>query len=434
MGIILSILILISLYFLKIKKFSFGNRVLVGLIAGLIIGSFFKGEVKYIEPIGGIYVNLIKALVIPLVVSVIITSITALKDPKKLKKIGGKTIAWFFFTTAIAATIGTVIAVLLKLGTGIQYTQSADFTAREIPTFSKIISDLTPTNIIDQAAKGQVIPVMIFAVMLAIAITILGHEKPEVVKPVKDFFKSFSEIMFVVTRFILQLTPYGVFALMAQVAAKYGISSLLPLIKVIGAVYLASIIQILIVHAGLITFVAKLNPFKFFKKIYPAQLVAFTTRSSYGTLPVTIESLIDRVKVSEELATFIAPLGANIGMNGCAGLYPAIVSVFVANVFNVPMDIPKYLLLILVTTASSIGTAGVPGTASIMSTVVLSAMGLPVEGLAMVLGVDTIIDMARTATNVTGASVVATLVAASEKELDRDAFELNESLDNQLSL
>jgi len=423
MGIVLSVLILALIYFLKTKKVSFGNRVLLALVLGVVIGSFFQNDVQYIQPIGGAYVNLIKALVVPLVVSVIITSITALEDPARLKKIGLKTLGWFFLTTAIAAVIGTVIALAFNLGDGVQFVASEEFKAREIPTFSQIILDLIPSNPVSEAASGKIIPVMVFSIIVAVAIIVEGHNKPELVKPVKDFFKSFSQIMFRVTRFVMQLTPYAVFALMAQVSAKYGISSLLPLIKVIGAVYLASIIQIVVVQGGLIAFVAKLNPVKFFKKIFPAQLVAFTTRSSYGTLPVTIKTLTERVKVSEELATFIAPLGANMGMNGCAGLYPAIVAVFVAKVFNIPMDFSSYLLLIGLTTVASIGTAGVPGTASIMATVVLSGMGLPIEGLALVLGVDTVIDMARTATNVTGAAVVSTLVAASENELDRAAFE-----------
>lgn len=423
MGIFLSIVILILLYFLKTKNVSFSNRVFVGLVLGVLVGSFFKNDVQYIQPIGTGYVNLIKALVVPLVVSVIITSITALEDPAKLKKIGLKTLGWFFLTTAIAAAIGTAIAVAFNLGDGVQYVASSDFKAREIPTYSQIILDLIPSNPVLEASQGKIIPVMLFSILVAVAIIVEGHKKPEAVKPVKDFFKSASEVMFRVTRFILQLTPYGVFALMAQVASKYGVSSLLPLIKVIGAVYLASIIQVIVVHGGLIAFVAKLNPVKFFKKILPAQVVAFTTRSSYGTLPATIESLTERVKVSEELATFIAPLGANMGMNGCAGLYPAIVAVFVAKVFHIPMDFSQYLLLIGLTTLSSIGTAGVPGTASIMATVVLAGMGLPIEGLALVLGVDTIIDMARTATNVTGAAVVTTLVAASENELDRAGFD-----------
>lgn len=423
MGIVLSVLILALIYFLKTKKVSFGNRVLLALVLGVVIGSFFQNDVQYIQPIGGAYVNLIKALVVPLVVSVIITSITALEDPARLKKIGLKTLGWFFLTTAIAAVIGTVIALAFNLGDGVQFVASEEFKAREIPTFSQIILDLIPANPVSEAASGKIIPVMVFSIIVAVAIIVEGHNKPELVKPVKDFFKSFSQIMFRVTRFVMQLTPYAIFALMAQVSAKYGISSLLPLIKVIGAVYLASIIQIVVVQGGLIAFVAKLNPVKFFKKIFPAQLVAFTTRSSYGTLPVTIKTLTERVKVSEELATFIAPLGANMGMNGCAGLYPAIVAVFVAKVFNIPMDFSSYLLLIGLTTVASIGTAGVPGTASIMATVVLSGMGLPIEGLALVLGVDTVIDMARTATNVTGAAVVSTLVAASENELDRAAFE-----------
>jgi Na+/H+-dicarboxylate symporter len=162
------------------------------------------------------------------------------------------------------------------------------------------------------------------------------------------------------------------------------------------------------------------------KKIYPAQVVAFTTRSSYGTLPVTIKSLTDRVKISDKVASFVAPMGATMGMNACGGLYPVMAAVFVANVFGYNLTFANYLVLILLTTVASIGTAGVPGTASIMTTVVLAGMGLPIEGIAMLLGIDTIVDMARTATNVTGASVTALLVANSEGEFDRKGFNSNE--------
>lgn len=433
MGIFSSILALALIYFLKTKKVSFGNRVLLAMVMGVLLGVYFKADVVYVEPLGQIYVNLIKMLVIPLVTTVIISSITSLEDPSKLKRVGVKTIAWLLFTTAIAALLGVVVSLGLNLGSGVQFVKDASFKAREIPTFAKVLVDMVPSNPVSDMANAKIIPVIIFSVLIAVAITIEGSKKPESVKPVKDFFNSFAQIMFRITKMVLKVTPYGVFGLMASVSAKYGFAALLPLGKVILAVYIACILQVALVHGSLLAFVVKVNPLKFFKKIYPAQVVAFTTRSSYGTLPVTLKSLTNEVKVSERIASFVAPMGATMGMNGCAGLYPTIVSIFVANVFGIPMDFSKYLLLILVTTLASIGTAGVPGTASIMATVVLSSLGLPIEGIAMVLGIDTILDMARTATNVTGASVVTLLVANSEGEFDREAFNAS-SLEEELEV
>ncbi|WP_051542050.1 dicarboxylate/amino acid:cation symporter [Clostridium lundense] len=433
MVLLVSLGLLLFLYLLKIKKVSFGNRVLIAMVLGTVMGVIFKSDAKIIEPIGKVYVSLIKMLVVPLVISTIISSITSLENPSKLKKVGVKTVGWLMFTTAMACVIGIIVSTIIQPGVGIQFTKDANFKAREIPTITSVILDMIPSNPVSEMANGKIIPVIIFALLVGIAITIEGAKNVATVKPVKDFFKSFSQIMFRITKMVLKITPYGVLGLMASVASNYGLNTLLSLGKVILAVYIACALQILLVHGSLLAFIVKINPFKFFKKIYPAQAVAFTTRSSYGTLPVTLKSLTNRVKISENIASFVAPMGATMGMNACGGIYPVIVSIFVANIFNIPMTIYSYVLLVIITTMASIGTAGVPGTASIMATVVLSSMGLPVEGIAMVLGIDTILDMARTATNVTGASVVALLVANSENEFNRKGFELENTDELELS-
>jgi uncharacterized protein len=424
---LVSALLLGFLYFLKTKKVSFGNRVLLSMLLGVAVGAIFTKTTLVIEPLGQIYVNLIKMLVIPLVTTAIISSITNLDDPAKLKSIGFKTIAWLIATTAIACTIGLLVSLVMDPGAGIQLTKDAAFKAKEIPTFGKVLVDLSPSNPVADAANAKIIPVIIFAMFVGVAITIENAKKPELIKPVITIINGFAQVMFRITKMVLKITPYGVFGLMATVSAKYGLSTLLPLGKFVIAVYIACIIQVAVVHTGLLAFVAKINPLKFFKAIYPAQAVAFTTRSSYGTLPATIKSLTSRVKISERIANFVAPMGASMGMNACGGLYPVMAAMFIARVYNIPLTADKYIILILVTTIASFGTAGVPGTASIMTTVVLASMGLPVEGIAMLLGVDTVIDMARTATNVTGASVTALLVADSEGEFDRHAFNADES-------
>jgi uncharacterized protein len=423
---LVSALLIGFLYFLGKKKVSFGNRVLLAMLLGVAVGAIFTKTTLIIEPLGQIYVNLIKMLVIPLVTAAIISSITNLDGPDKLKSIGLKTLTWLVATTAIACVLGVLVSLVMDPGAGIQLTKDAAFKAKEIPTFGKVLVDLSPSNPIADAANAKIIPVIIFAMFVGIAITIENAKKPEVIKPVISVINGFAQVMFRITDMVLDITPYGVFGLMATVAAKYGLSTLLPLGKFVIAVYIACIIQVAVVHTGLLAFVAKINPLKFFKAIYPAQVVAFTTRSSYGTLPATIKSLTNRVKISEKIANFVAPMGASMGMNACGGLYPVMAAMFIARVYNIPLTIDRLIILVLVTTIASFGTAGVPGTASIMTTVVLASMGLPVEGMAMLLGVDTVIDMARTATNVTGASVAALLVADSEGEFDRQAFNAEE--------
>jgi uncharacterized protein len=423
---LVSALLIGFLYFLKTKKVSFGNRVLIAMLLGVAVGAIFKKPTLVIEPLGQIYVNLIKMLVIPLVTTAIISSITNLDDPAKLKSIGLKTIGWLVATTAIASALGVLVSLVLDPGAGIQLTKDAAFKAKEIPTFGKVLVDLSPSNPVADAANAKIIPVIIFAMFVGVAITIENAKKPELIKPVITVINGFAQVMFRITKMVLKITPYGVFGLMATVAAKYGLSTLLPLGKFVIAVYIACIIQVAVVHTGLLAFVAKINPLKFFKAIYPAQVVAFTTRSSYGTLPATIKSLTSRVKISERIANFVAPMGASMGMNACGGLYPVMAAMFIARVYDIPLTTDRLIILVLVTTIASFGTAGVPGTASIMTTVVLASMGLPVEGIAMLLGVDTIIDMARTATNVTGAAVSALLVADSEGEFDRAAFNAEE--------
>ncbi|MEW9097277.1 MAG: dicarboxylate/amino acid:cation symporter [Clostridiaceae bacterium] len=432
MNYIFFITLLLFLYFLKKKKVSFGNRVLIAMVLGTIAGVIFKGNVQSIEILGKAYVNLIKMLVIPLVISTVISSVTSLEDPNRLKKVGTKTICWLLITTTAACIVGIIISLIINPAAGINFVKDPSFEAREIPTIANVILDMVPSNPVSEMANGKIIPVIIFSLLVGVAITIEGAKNASVVKPVKDFFNGFSQIMFRITKIVLKLTPYGVLGLMASVSSKYGLSTILSLGKLVVAVYLACILQVVLVHGGLLAFVANVNPIKFFKKIYPAQVVAFTTRSSYGTLPVTIKCLTDRVKISDKIASFVAPMGATMGMNGCGGIYPVIVAMFVAKIFDIPMNFYSYIVLVLVTTIASIGTAGVPGTASIMATVVLASMGLPIEGIAMVIGIDTILDMARTATNVTGSSVVALLVATSENEFNREEFNFDK--DDKLEL
>ncbi|MFD3270610.1 dicarboxylate/amino acid:cation symporter [Paenibacillus dendritiformis] len=419
-----ALLLVILLWWLAKNKVGFGLRVLLAMALGLTLGALFGPAASDVSILGSLYVSLIKMVVMPLVFAAIITSITSVKDPAVLKKLGTKTIALFLITTAIAAVIGLGTALVIDPGSGIAQNGDAaqDFQVREIPSFRQVILDLVPSNPINEMAQGKVVPVIIFAAFIAVAIIFEGTRNPERVQPVRSFFQSFSHIMFRVTKFVIRLTPYGVLGLMTSMSAKYGLSTLKELAWFIIAVYAACLIHMIITFGSLVAFGARVNPIRFFKKAYPTMAVAFTTRSSYATLPVNLEVITKRMKVSDRIASFVAPLGATINMNGCGGIYPAIVAVFIARVYGIDLNIADYLLIIGAATLASVGVAGVPGPASISTTVVLVQAGLPLEGFALVLGVDAIVDMARTAVNATGTTVASLLVASSEGEFDREAF------------
>ncbi len=425
LAIVLSILATYAIYKIRkiTNKFSFAT--LTALTLGVVLGIIFKENILFLDTVGKAYMSLIKMIVVPLVVTSLITSIVRLENLDTLKSIGLKTFTVLLGTTGAAAFIGIIVASSLNLGQGLRFIGAENFKAREIPGFSKVLIDMLPSNPLAAIVENKIIPIVIFSMFIAIALVIEDNTNKEKAKPFKDFILSAYDIVLRITKMVLRIIPYGVFALIATAAAKNGMDTLMSLIWVILAVYIAAFLQFLFVYTPLISFVARMNPLKFFKGIFPAQVVAFTSQSSYGTLPVTIKSLVEGVGVSENIASFVAPLGSTIGLNGCGGFYPAIVAIFAANVFNVELTIYSYILIVLTAIISSIGIAGVPGSATMSTTVMLAALGLPIEVLAMVIAVDSIIDMIRTATNVTGASVAALIVDQTEK---RKEYKVEESV------
>jgi Na+/H+-dicarboxylate symporter len=423
---LISAVVIVGLIYLAKKRVGFGTRVMIALGAGLGAGLLFNSfawAFEGVSTIGSIYVNLIRMIVIPLVFVLVVNSIISITNIAFLRKIGIKTISWFLATTGIAAIIGLTVALLINPAGSFEASTPQGFEAREIPSFFQVILDQLPNNPIQDAANGKVLPILIFGLFIAVAIVKVGAKKPEAVEPVKALFASLTEVLHQVVKFVLRFTPYGVYALIAAMAARYGWETLEPLIWLIIVSYIALIIHFVFVFGGLISGVGKLNPLQFFKKAYPTIAVAFSTRSSYATLPVNLEVLTKRVGVSSRIASFVAPLGATMNFNGCGGIWPAIVAVFVSNVYGVPLSVTDYVLIVVVSVISSIGVAGVPGPASISTTVVLTALGLPLEGIALVVAVESLIDMGRTAVNATGTTVVATLIAKSENELDQGVYQ-----------
>ncbi|EGT3616161.1 dicarboxylate/amino acid:cation symporter [Clostridium perfringens] len=421
LAIVFSILATYAIYKIRkiTNKFSFAT--LTALTLGVVLGIIFKENILFLDTVGKAYMSLIKMIVVPLVVTSLITSIVRLENLNTLKSIGIKTFTVLLGTTGAAAIIGIIVASALKLGQGLSFVGAENFKPREIPEFSKVFIDMLPSNPLAAIVDNKIIPIVIFSMFVAIALVIEDNTNKEKAKPFKDFILSAYDVVLRITKMVLRIIPYGVFALIATAAAKNGIDTLMSLIWVIAAVYIAALLQFLFVYTPLVSFVGKMNPLKFFKGIFPAQVVAFTSQSSYGTLPVTIKSLVEGVGVSENIASFVAPLGSTIGLNGCGGFYPAIVAIFAANVFNVELTMYSYILIVVTAVISSIGIAGVPGSATMSTTVMLTALGLPIEALAMVIAVDSIIDMIRTATNVTGASVAALIVDETEKNKEYEA-------------
>jgi len=394
------------------------TKVLIGLVAGVVVGllmgNFVDVANTWIKPIGALFLNLIKMIIVPLVLASLVTGVSSLGDMKKLGRMGGKTVLYYLCTTAIAASIGLIIGNIMKPGSGLNLQAPAEFTTKEIPSIASVLVNIVPSNPINAMVQANMLQIIVFALFIGIAITAVG--KKAVV--VKNFFEGFAEIMYKVTGWVMEFAPYGVFALIAPVVAANGPSVLLPLLKIILAVYIACLIHIVIVYSFAVSKLGGYSSREFFKGILPAQLVAFSTCSSAGTLPVTMHSVEKNLGVSKSVSSFVLPLGATINMDGTA-IYEGIAALFVAQLFGIDLSISQQIIIVLIATMASIGAAGVPGAGIVMLTMVLTAIGLPMEGIALVAGIDRILDMARTCTNVTGDATASVVVAASESELGK---------------
>lgn len=436
---VVTIAVIALLMFFSKKNIKFSFRVLTGLVLGGVVGFIFGSTmttvdgkettiIETIRPIGQLYLKLIQMIVIPLVLTSVIKSFTSVNDMTKLRRIGLKSIFWLLSTTAVATLIGFGFASIFGLGKG--FVTEGDYTPRAITMIEDVILGFFPNNIFAALTGTAVIPVVVFGLLVSVAI--LGESKrhPERVKPFLDFNESFNRIMIRITKMVIKLTPYAVFTFMAYAVARNNIEVLKDLGIYILVMYLAMAFHFVVVQMGLIS-LHQLSPIQFIKNFGEAMTVAFTTQSSYGTLPVTSRVLKEKVGASDTVVDFVAPIGANVGMNACGGIFPAVVAVITANAYGIEFSFVQVIVLVLTTTIASIGIAGVPGIATIAATVTLSALGLPIEGIALVVAVDALIDMGRTMINVTGAGVVATIVAKSEKELNEKVYNGDVTLESQ---
>ncbi|MBT1443359.1 dicarboxylate/amino acid:cation symporter [Shewanella sp. JM162201] len=399
-----------------LNKIPFWQKVLLGFGLGILTGVLLGDTATALKPLGDLFIAAIKILVAPLVLCAIVVSITSLGNASNLKRLSIKTLGLFMVTGTLASLIGLAVGSSFDMGGSMQLATS-EVRERVVPGFAQVLLDMIPVNPFASLAEGKVLQIIVFAALIGIAINTVG-EKAE---PLKKVFEGGAEVMFQLTRMVLKLTPIGVFGLMAWVVGAYGLSTLLPLGKFIVAIYVAAIIHILFVYGGFVKFAARLSPLQFFRKAMPAQLVAFSTASSFGTLPVTTKCA-ESMGVSKRYSAFVLPMGATMNMDGCGGIYPAIAAIFIAQIYGIPLDMTDYLLIAVTATVASVGTAGVPGSAMVMLTVTLGVVGLPLEGIAFIAAIDRVIDMIRTCTNVTGDMMTAVVVGNSEGELDRERF------------
>lgn len=418
------------------KKLALHWKIIIGMVLGVVYGLIASkyGWVDFtddwIKPWGSIFVNLLKLIAVPLVFASLIKGVASLSDISKLSRIGGKTIAIYLTSTVISVTIGLLLVNTVNPGTGfdkdsITQTESVqEGTNKKIESAQDVkdsgplqfLIDVVPTNIFDAASNNRnMLQVIFFAIFFGIAMVMLPDGKTTYVK---GFFDGINDIILQIVDIIMMAAPYGVFALLGGLVVDFGASAdlFIALAKYSATVIVGLLLMIFVVYPIILKIFTNMKYKDFFKGIMPAQMLAFSTSSSAATLPVTMERCEDHLGVSEEISSFVLPLGATINMDGTS-LYQAVAAVFIAQAYGMDLDMGQQLTIVLTATLASIGAAAVPGAGMVMLVIVLGAIGVPTEGLALIFGVDRILDMMRTVVNVTGDATVATVVAATEGQL-----------------
>ncbi|MEO2266118.1 dicarboxylate/amino acid:cation symporter [Pseudoalteromonas sp. YIC-656] len=386
----------------------------LGLFALPIKGFFVDG----LFHIGGqIFIASLKMLVVPLVFVSLVCGTCSLSDPKTLGRLGGKSLLLYLSTTAIAITVAITVALLVNPGEGITLPSDASFDAKQAPTLAQVIIGMFPTNPIDAMASGNMLQVIVFALLFGVAMALSG----EAGQRLSAVFEDLNNVILKLVTLLMNIAPYGVFCLMAKLFTTIEFGLILSLAKYFGVVLVALAIHGLVNYSIIFKVFTGLSPVKFLAQMKDTCLFAFSTSSSSATMPVTLETATKKLGASNSVASFTVPLGATINMDGTA-IMQGCATVFIAQVFGVDLTISDYLMVILTATLASVGTAGVPGVGLIMLAMVLNQVGLPVEGIAIIIGVDRLLDMTRTAVNVTGDCMVTLVVAKSEGQLDEAVF------------
>ena len=418
------------------KKLALHWKIIIGMVLGVVYGliaskyGWIDFTNDWIKPWGSIFVNLLKLIAVPLVFASLIKGVASLSDISKLSRIGGKTIAIYLTSTVIAVSIGLLLVNIVQPGNNFDRDSISQTESMKEGTNKKIadagnvkelgplqfLIDIVPTNIFDAASNNRnMLQVIFFAIFFGIAMVMLPDEKTTYVK---GFFDGINDIILQIVDIIMMAAPYGVFALLGGLVVDFGASAdlFIALVKYSATVIFGLLLMIFVVYPIILKIFTKMKYKDFFKGIMPAQMLAFSTSSSAATLPVTMERCEDHLGVSEEVSSFVLPLGATINMDGTS-LYQAVAAVFIAQAYGMDLDMGQQLTIVLTATLASIGAAAVPGAGMVMLVIVLGAIGVPTEGLALIFGVDRILDMMRTVVNVTGDATVATVVAATEGQL-----------------
>jgi DAACS family dicarboxylate/amino acid:cation (Na+ or H+) symporter len=409
---------------------SLTRRIVVAMLAGILLGSALNhyGPPDWVRlylldgilgVVGTLFVSALKMMVVPLVFVSLVAGVTALSDLKALGRIGAKALALYLATTALAVTIALMLAGVTGPGYGFDAGKSnAGFSSKEAPPLTQMLADIVPTNPVAAMAEGNMLQVIVFALLFGVAVTMSGARG----KHVLNLFNDLDTVIMHMVEWIMLLAPYGVFALIARTFATQGLDLLLPLAAYFLTLTGALAIQLFVTYPVLLRVLGSLNPLTFLKKMRDPAAFAFSTASSGATIPVTLRTVEYKLGVPNSIASFTVPLGATINMDGTA-MMQGVATVFIANVYGVDLSATDYLLVVLTATLASVGTAAIPAVGLVTLTMVLGQVGLPAEGIALIIGVDRMLDMMRTTVNVTGDCVISCIVAQSEKALDRTVFD-----------
>ena len=407
-------------------------KVLVGVFLGILLGLFINlsglnsqdGWINtYIVDglffvIGKMFVNGLKMLVVPLVFFSLICGVCGIGNLSTLGRVGGKSFLLYMMTTAIAIAVAISLAVSVGLGEGMKFEEATDFTAKKTPPLSEVIINIVPSNPIQAMANGDMLPLIFFSILVGISMLMLGEKSTPFVKGAEIA----NEIMMKMVTIVMAIAPYAVFALIAKSVAELGLELLIQLAAYVAVLVSALLIHLLFTLMIVLKLFSGLSPMIFLRKIKSAQVFAFSTASSNATIPVTLRTVTKRLGVDNAVASFTVPFGATINMDGTA-IMQGVATVFIANIYGLELGMMGYLTVILMSVLASVGTAGVPGVGLIMLSMVFTQVGLPVEGIGLILGVDRLMDMIRTAVNVSGDAVVSSIVAKSEGSLDQGVYD-----------
>ncbi|HLR58987.1 MAG TPA: dicarboxylate/amino acid:cation symporter [Pseudogracilibacillus sp.] len=405
------------------KKVNLLTQILVAFVIAVILGLAFGESISVLQPLGDLFLRLIKFIIVPLILSSLIIGVASTGDPKELGRIGGKTILYYLVTTGIAVVIALAFAFIISPGKGldIDATPTEEVEIGETEGVIQTFLNIVPENPFEAFTDGNILQIIFFAIFVGLGITLVGKKAD----PVYNFFDGMAEIMYKITGIVMQFAPIGILGLVAPIVGEYGAAVLLPLLKVIVAVAIACVVHAVIVYATAVKTFANMSPLKFFKGITPAAVVAFSTASSAGTLPMTLKNTQENLGVSQKVSSFVLPLGATINMDGTA-IYQGVAVVFIAQFYGLELGLIELGTVVLTTVLASIGTAGVPGAGMIMLAMVLSSIGMPLEGIALIAGIDRILDMFRTTVNIVGDASAAVVVQGTEdKRLKKELAKEN---------